>query len=93
MTTPHTPENHAEGGLKEKVYAILDKMYADKSYIDCAYEDLIATIKSEKEKLVRSILNIEGQYDVAHLDEPDISMAVKISDILTIAKSNGLEIT
>ncbi len=50
---------------KEEIYSILDRMYTDKSYIDCAYEDLTklmeayadSKLKEERER-IQSIANV-----------------------------------
>ncbi len=35
---------------KDAIYSILNKMYEDKDYIDCAYEDIKALLTSQTER-------------------------------------------
>lgn len=58
---------------KEEIYTILDKMYADKSYIDCAYEDirvlLLKTRTAEQERVVGILQNMRGVYSARDVIE------------------------
>lgn len=61
MNTPDTE--------KEKIYTILDKMYANKSYIDCAYEDIKELLHQTRQEAILEGQRIEKDNLLSMVDE------------------------
>lgn len=59
----NNPKNNQEE-VKEKIYDILNKMYADKEYIDVVYEDIVSLLRTEKSKWARELLEKVGEDEV-----------------------------
>lgn len=51
----HSPQKDV--AEKEKIYAILDKVYKDKDYIDCAYEDFKVLFTTQRTSIMEETKN------------------------------------
>ena len=90
-----TQPTHIEEQRKEKIYEILNKMYEDKSYIDCAYEDFQSLIRTtltqlverdlewaESKKRKNTIQNSTGNENKIYLTQNDEAYNQALTDFI-----------